>query len=128
VEHVSRKMTKDNVTEMFKNNVEAIRVQEQTDMGMIIYEESNEECESSSVIVPKMYSKDALPSFSDAGARDKGQTSDGDQLPTNAMGTKCNSQEKVGDYGLELSGDSGFENTKCMGESNIFMAPMPALQ
>jgi hypothetical protein len=97
-------------------------------MGMIIYEESNEEYESSSVILPKMYSKDAMPSFSDAGARDKGQTSDGDQLPINAMGTKCNSQKKVGDYGLELSGDSGFENTKLNGESNTFMAPMPALQ
>jgi hypothetical protein len=128
VEHVSGKMTKDHVTEMFKNNVEAIRVQEQADMGMIIYEESNEECEKSSVIVPKMYSKDALPSFSDAGARDKGQTSDGDQLPTNALGTKCNSQEKVGDYGLDLSGDSGFENTKRRGESITFMAPVPAPQ
>jgi hypothetical protein len=121
-------MTRENVAEMFGNNVEAIRAHEQAIMQMIIYEESNEECESSSVMVNKMHSKDDLSRLSYAGARDKGQTSDGEQLPTNAMGTKCNSQEKVGDYGLELSGDSGFENTKRRGESNTIMQPVPAPQ
>jgi hypothetical protein len=128
VEHVSGKITRKNVTEMFENNIEAIRVQEQANMQMIIYEESNEGCESSSVIVNKIEYKDDLSRLSYAGARDKGQGSDGDQLPTNAMGTKCNSQEKVGDYGLELSGDSGFENTKRRGESNTLMASVLAPQ
>ena len=85
---------------------------------MIIYEESNEELESSSIMVNKIYPKDAFGSFSEADEKCKDLTTDGDELPTNAMGTKANSQEKIQDYGLELSEDSTCMKTRRETEGN----------